>query len=371
MLGNLSTWFRPSSSNSKREPSAPRPILKRSDSLPAQLPSNPRQRTEVKPDRMPISRSKPDSRPPESFLRSKRENAETIKSHIRTADDTERGGLFGKSDEFLGEYAGSIRKSQDLKWNIADTNFLFDKFVQGDKEFQDILRTEHPDFKNYSEVGKFKAYYKLLDHPKFRAAYVEARNEVYAIPTGPTSSRKMEPIEQKFLTYAFWVIKDDIQKKPFHMHGESSLCGNEEGLLSTHIYSAGNNTKMGGYLNDQYQLHSHPPFGGNFGFSPSHTDHITSARAFRNPDILGMRFYLTDGKDVLHFPPYSTELVKLIPDPKVEDVLGKFPVAFKLPKPEQPPYPFANHEAPAAYKQPAARAEPEGNWFSNITGLKF
>ena len=63
-----------------------------------------------------------------------------------------------------------------------------------------------------------------------------------------------------------------------------------------------------------------------------------------------MGAYVTNGKDVLHIQPDSLELVKLIPDPKVERKLGKFPEAFKLPTPQRPPYPFPNHEAPAAFR---------------------
>jgi hypothetical protein len=76
-----------------------------------------------------------------------------------------------------------------------------------------------------------------------------------------------------------------------------------------------------------------------------------------------MKEYVTNGKDVLHIPPTNMGLVRLHPDPKMEETLGKFPVAFTVPKPQEPPYPFANHEAPAAFRKdwepPAGWAPPE------------
>ena len=63
-----------------------------------------------------------------------------------------------------------------------------------------------------------------------------------------------------------------------------------------------------------------------------------------------MMAYVTNGKDVMHIPPDSTKLVKLLPDPKWEKRYGKFPVAFELPAPQKPSYPFSNHEAPATFK---------------------
>lgn len=63
-----------------------------------------------------------------------------------------------------------------------------------------------------------------------------------------------------------------------------------------------------------------------------------------------MESYVTNGKDVLRISPTSLELTKLIPDPIWEERLGKFPVAYQVPDPQQPPYPFSNHEAPAAFR---------------------
>jgi hypothetical protein len=51
----------------------------------------------------------------------------------------------------------------------------------------------------------------------------------------------------------------------------------------------------------------------------------------------------------MHIRPDSTELVRLLPNPNPEAELGEFPVAFTLPEPQQPPRPFSNHEAPAAF----------------------
>jgi hypothetical protein len=75
--------------------------------------------------------------------------------------------------------------------------------------------------------------------------------------------------------------------------------------------------------------------------------------------------YVTNGKDVMHIHPASMELVKLIPLPRVEERMGKFPEAFRLPEPQQPSRPFANHEAPAAVRkdwQPPAGWNPPADY---------
>jgi hypothetical protein len=76
-----------------------------------------------------------------------------------------------------------------------------------------------------------------------------------------------------------------------------------------------------------------------------------------------MKEYVTNGKDILHIPADSLGLVKLHPNPDMEKTLGEIPVAFRVPIPQQAPYPFENHEAPATAKKdwqpPAGWTPPE------------
>jgi hypothetical protein len=57
------------------------------------------------------------------------------------------------------------------------------------------------------------------------------RNKLYTIPSYPTSSRDMTPDEQIFLSKAMKRIKDDVDDKSFHMHGESGVIGNSQGEI--------------------------------------------------------------------------------------------------------------------------------------------
>jgi hypothetical protein len=300
--------------------------LKRVNSLPAHLPSNPPRQTEVKPVRKPISRPKPDARPPATF----------------------------QSNGRLVE--GSIRKIQAMKRNVTDRYGHFEHLIQNDEEYKAILKSKHPNFDFYSPAMKDLAFGVLLDHPRFQADFAHARNLASAIPTGPTATRTMEPLEQKFLTQAFRQLNEQIGKNPFRMHGETLFVGNREGDVTRSTYSPKGQVEDRFSKPDKFQLHNHPPFGGPFDSSASQADHRVAAELYRDGN-LKMNSYLTNGKDALHIRPDSTELVKLIPDPRLEEQLGKFPVAFELPKPENPPQPFSNHEAPAGFK---AWVPPEG-----------
>jgi hypothetical protein len=162
----------------------------------------------------------------------------------------------------------------------------------------------------------------------------------------------MKPHEQKFLSEGMRLIREDVEKRPFHMHGESGAVGDRSGKVTQFKHNPEGSVALSVREGDKYALHNHRPFGEPFTSSASIPDHRGAAEtylAFGNK----MKEYLTNGKDVLHIHPASMELVLLHPDPKSEETLGKFPVAFTVPKPQDPPYPFANHEAPAASK---------GNW---------
>jgi hypothetical protein len=178
------------------------------------------------------------------------------------------------------------------------------------------------------------------------AGLAQSRNEVSRLPNGPTAARKMAPDEQRFLTDAFRRIQEDIREKPFHIHGETGVVGNKEGGITYFGYNPGGTVSTPTRKGDRYHLHTHPPFMEPLTSSASGTDHKEAAMMYTIFDNKTTA-YVTNGRDVLHIQPNSTELVKLIPDPEVERNLGKFPVAFTLPKAQEPPYPFANHEAPS------------------------
>ena len=295
------------------------PILRRADSLPAHLPSNPLQRTEVKPKRKPISPPIPDTVPPKTF----------------------------QNNGCLLE--GSTRKIAALKRDKFGHYSQFQSLIENDKEYMDVLKSRHPNFEHYSMAEKDAAFPLLMNHPGFLAEYALIRNKMTSIPSGATSSRMMQPEEQKFLTNAFKRIREDLRKErsEFHMHGETILVGNKNGDVTRSEYSPAGEVEGKFLKGEKYNLHNHRPLGEPLSSSASKADHLAAAELYKEPG-LRMQSYLTNGKDALHIRPDSTDLVKLIPDPKVEAELGKFPVAFEVPDPRQPPYPFSNHEAPAA-----------------------
>ena len=307
-----------SSHPSSRRRLQPGPALKRADSFPARLPSDSPQRTEVKPVRHPITRPTPDTKPPVNFQTN--------------------GDIF----------EGSLRKNAAL--NTGTGGYAhYESLIRRDPEFREIIYSRHPDIDLQSEERKIQALENLVNHPRFRAEFAKARNEAGAIPNSATASRTMRPDEQKFLTLAFRRIEKDIQKHPFHIHGEISITGNKDGEPIWMKHFPGCAAKAWITPGDKYNLHSHPPLMEPLTSSASESDHQAAAIMYRYKNNQ-MGAYVMNGKDVLHIQPDSTELVKLVPDPKEEARLGKFPVAFELPDPRQPPHPFSNHESPAAFK---------------------
>lgn len=168
----------------------------------------------------------------------------------------------------------------------------------------------------------------------------------------------MQPSEQKFLSKAMQLIKEDVENKPFHMHGEMSIVADRKGNVMAFTYNPKDSVSVGARPGDKYVIHSHPPFGKPYDSSASEADHRAAAETYLDFNNK-MKEYLTNGKDVLHIQPNSLELVKSHPDPKLEKKLGKLPEAFRLPDPQQPPYPFSNHEATVAFKNDWA---PPAGW---------
>jgi hypothetical protein len=250
---------------------------------------------------------------------------------------------------------GSLKKSLALKQGADDFAHL-GPLAERDAEYMDIILSRHPGYGSYTPAQKDRALAVLFRHPRFLAEMARIRNEVNAIPSRATAVRTMDPGEQKFLTQAFGRLREEFAKHPFRIHGETAIVGNKQGAINQLNYSPVAQADAIIYKGDKYHLHTHPPFGEPCSSSASEQDHRMAAEAYGYENTkLGT--YVTSGKDVLHIPPDSTELVKLVPDAKLEKALGKFPVAFTLPDPQQPPRPFSNHEAPAAFKE---WAPPEG-----------
>jgi hypothetical protein len=168
----------------------------------------------------------------------------------------------------------------------------------------------------------------------------------------------MEPDEQKFLSQAMQRIREDVEQRPFHMHGESGAVGDKHGEIVYFHHNPRGSVDILIHEGDKYALHNHPPFLGPFSSSASEPDHQWAVETYLDFNNKAKE-YLTNGKDVLHIPPDSMGLVRLHPDPETEKAMGKFPVAFALPKAQDPPHPFANHEAPAAFKKDW---EPPAGW---------
>lgn len=305
--------------------------LKRTDSLPARPPSDPFQRAEVDPIRKPITGPKPDAVPPRTF---------------------------GTPRKFLGIPLSFKSKEERIKAGGAEkamhlhrgalTFEDMEPALGRHPDFMEMIKEKHPDFDQYGTHGKARALGVLEDHPAWGAAKAEARNANLSVPNGPTATRKMTRGEQTFLTNAFRQLNEDIEQKPFHIHGETAITGNKKGEITQFNHNPGKHSLASPGEGDRYHLHTHPPFMEPFTSSASEADHRLATRFHaRNKTTT----YVTNGKDVLHIQPHSLELVKLIPDPKAEGKLGKFPEAFRVPDPRQPPHPFSNHEAPPAFKK--------------------
>jgi hypothetical protein len=332
----------PTSSSSPRPgPSAhpSGPALKRSNSLPAHLPSHPLQPAEVKADRKPITRPEPD-------LRYTRESFD----FRRQAGGRTAGAKLKKEfmDGVKELYPTDLWMISEITWN---------------PDHMDLIHSVHPKYASYGHEQKIKALFDLAHtHPKLLAGMAKRRNQTYGVPNHPTSSRMMEPSEQKFLTEAMRRIREDAEKKPFHIHGESGAVGDKNGKVVRFAHNPKDSVALSIGKGDQYAMHSHPPYMGPFTSSASDADHKVAAETyleFKNKT----KEYMTNGKDVMRIPSDSLQLIKLHPDPELEETLGKFPEAFRVPAPQDPPYPFSNHEAPATFKKdwqpPAGWTPPE------------
>jgi hypothetical protein len=309
--------------------------LKRSKSLPAHLPSHPLEPAEVKADRKPITRPEPDmGRPPEVF------DFQLLAGGKRAGAELKKAFLDGVRERHpLGE------------WLVPE--------IGSSRHYMSLIGSLHPKFDSYSLERKTKAFNDLAGaHPKLIAEQAKWRNKMYGIPNYPTSSRMMEPQEQKFLSQAMHLIQEDVEKKPFHIHGESGAVGDLSGRIRQFNHNPKDTVSLTILPGDKYTMHSHPPFSEPFSSSASETDHKGAAEEYLDFNNK-MSNYLTNGKDVLEIPSDSMQLIKLNPDPKMEETLGKFPEAFRVPDPQQPPYPFQNHEAPAAFKE---NWEPPAGW---------
>jgi hypothetical protein len=334
------------SSKQGAQPSGP--ILKRTNSVPARLPSHPLPRTEVQPVRKPITRAHPDTRPPRDFSSPPAESPKLFGIPLRTKKQVEQ-----MNERRIRK--GAERKAEAMKDMSDGTGYRFDN--RSRFEYREVLRAYHPGYDTYSEEMKYKALLLWKNNPLYMAEVAQHRNEVNRIPNGATASRTMRPDEQVFLTHAFRDMRADFERHPFHIHGETALVGNAQGEVVEYKYTPALISHSTVSKGDKYSLHTHPPYGGPYQSSASAEDHRIAALNYLDFDNK-MGTYVTNGKDVLHIQPHSTELVKLIPDAEVEKKLGKFPVAFALPKPQDPPYPFANHEAPGALK--SGRLMPKG-----------
>lgn len=317
------------------------------------LPSQTPERTEVKPARPPISRPQPDTKPPVTFMGSTPPESTFVKQPRK---------FLNVPIPFTQKISKRTWDACAEKWEAMPTGdsrmLSHPEDILKNKEYMDMLKDEHPNFRNYSLQGiEDNAYDVLKKHPKFQAELARSRNELYSIPSAPTGSRIMKPGEQRFLTAAFKRMGEEFGKHPMRIHGETAITGNKQGGISEPTYNPRGNVTFIPRQGDNYNVHTHPPFHEPLTSSASEPDHKVAAEAYVRENKMGT--YVSNGKDVLHISPTSTELTKLIPDPKLEKKLGKFPTAFELPTPQQPPYPLANHEAPPTFR---GNWEPPAGW---------
>jgi hypothetical protein len=240
-------------------------------------------------------------------------------------------------------YMESIkRQSLTRSWRLST--------IAGSPEYREALLSVHPRLPKYTMEKKLKAIQALLvSHPKFRAEMGKWRNEMLGIPNHATSRRVMSRDEQTFLTNAMHRIREEVERDPFHMHGESGVLGAGDGGLTWFGHNPEGCINIPRQPGDKYHLHSHPPLAEPFTSSASEQDHKVASMLYRYMNDKKST-YVTNGKDVLLIQPDSLELIKLIPDSNLQNELGKFPEAFRLPKPQLPPRPFSSHEAPIAFK---------------------
>jgi hypothetical protein len=304
----------------------------RSRSLPARLPSNPSAPVEVRTVRKSITRPLPDTKPPKQF---------------RAA-----GGMQERINAKIAYINEVLEKDPKLSWAVSA--------IHSNTQCRGTLDYAHPRFRQYSRENQIKAVDAFCDSdPQLLVERAKRRNERHGIPNYATSSRVMKPLEQKFLASAMQCIRKDAESKPFHIHGESGAVGDAFGNLIWSGYNPKGSILFPIIKNEKYKLHSHPPFQEPHTSSASEPDHWLAAAMYLRSTK--STCYVTNGKDVLQIQPDSMTLVKLIPDPKMEEKAGRFPEAFRLPEPQQPPRPFANHEAPASFRggwQPPATWAP-------------
>ncbi|HLP40997.1 MAG TPA: hypothetical protein VK465_05780 [Fibrobacteria bacterium] len=306
------------------------PQLRRSDSLPARMPSDPIQRPEIENTRPSVTRPGPDVGSPINFG---------------------TPGQTAKSKEALKEQAKE--KVAHLRKTAFDKYDHFEAKINSDPEFREIKdraeararavnagKTEQ-DPKKLEQNIKNAVIEDLMSHPRFRVELGNARWEKQGIPNAPTSTRPMTEKEQVFLMNAHNRISEDVRKNPFHAFGEIGVLGDKTGKITEFNYQP---RKAGSFKNmseNKYNLHTHPPFAEPFTSSASGQDHILAARFFDKNDMFS---YVSNGKEVVLINPNNMGLQRLVPNPEVEKKLGKFPVAFEMPEPKTPPYPFNNHE---------------------------
>jgi hypothetical protein len=328
----------PARSRQRLPPSAS--VLQRAHSFPARLPSQPLPRAEVQPVRHPITRAHPDIHPPRDFSSPPAEPPKLFGVPLQSKEQMEQ-----LNERRIQE--GAKRKAEALA-NVSDsTGYKPD--ARSASEYMEVVRAYHPGFDTYSPEMKSMAKQMLQSNPRLLAEVAQSRNQVSRLPNGPTASRTMRPDEQVFLTRAFRELRKEFEKYPFHIHGEAAVVGNSRGEVNQTNYSPVPESYVDISKGDKYHLHTHPPFQEPFTSSASALDHRTAAEVYTlHGNKMGT--YVTNGKDVLHIQADSTELVKLVPDAEVEKKLGKFPEAYRLPVPQPPLYPFANHEAPGALK---------------------
>jgi hypothetical protein len=328
--------------------------LKRSDSAPTRLDALPPENAKVKPARKPITRAASDAIAPEDFSDPDLKPRKVCGMRVPfQRDKTEK-----RNEDRIK--AGAERKAMALEGISDATGFLPDI---SDPEFVDVIQAYHPGIADYSpERRKESVIAMLKNNPRFLAELAESRNRELGIPNGPTATRKMNPDEQVFLTRAFRYLHEEFKAEPFRIHGETAVIGNGKGEIVRAVYEPEGSVTAKVTPGDKYHLHTHPPFGEPFASSASAQDHRLAAHVYTLNDSK-MSAFVSNGKDVLHIQPDSMELVKLTPDPKMEKKLGKFPVAFEVPKPQPRPRAFAYHEAPGALKPGRLKAKnpPEDN----------
>ena len=315
------------------------PGLQRVDSNPARLPSNTPERPEAKPIQGisegpfrpgKLSRTEPDIFPPMHFGRS---------------PATKFWGIplpFSKSSTIEGSKlkAAFLEKKslpfQDIEKIIKDSH----------PDLMEIVKELSPKYDRLSDnLRRIDMKDALKGHPKYEDIKFEYQNKNARLTTFATATRTMTEVEHKFLAKAMQRIQEDVERKPFHMHGESAITGDKKGKITDFHHEPRGGVDITLKARDKYYLHNHRPFNEPATSIASLPDHIAAAETY----FMGNRkalSYVTNGKDVLHIQPDSTELVKMLPNPEMVKKMGEFPVAFTTPKPAPRPNPFTNHEAP-------------------------